>query len=415
MAGAPLTGAAGWRYTPGMEGTVLHVVDETTPADLFEMLARGLGCGDNGGGPAGRQHIVALGHRSSAEVARAAGIAGAASPAGFAGGDAPAMRFIHSMGWADPTGWRGMKREIARVKPECVHAWGITGAVAAAQALSARRAAANGTTARVVSLADLPPLAHLRLLPMIHKGTVTGFGRPAPACTWRVTTHWLKRELHGNGIAADAVSVVRPPVPHDRAPSAQETAVMRQELGLAPGDGPVILLGGDGGSGRFLAGPGIDPLAHGGRGGPRHDLGMWTGAILRQIFPNIRIIVREDARGRPDPGFERLFEHLPDDQIVVPAPARYGWRELLAVADVMLVTPDGPLAGGCMLHAFAAGVPVIGTPVEAVKEWVSDGVNGMLAASTRPREIAAAVEAFFAGGEALRRKLAEGGRKRWGG
>ena len=66
----------------------------------------------------------------------------------------------------------------------------------------------------------------------------------------------------------------------------------------------------------------------------------------------------------------------------------------------MLVTPDGPFAGGCMLHAFAAGVPVIGTPVEAVKEWVTDGVNGLLAASTRPREIAAAVEAFFAGGEA---------------
>ena len=62
--------------------------------------------------------------------------------------------------------------------------------------------------------ADMPPVDHLRLLPMIHKGTVTGFGQPAPACTWQVTTHWLKRELHSNGIAADAVSVVRPPLPN---------------------------------------------------------------------------------------------------------------------------------------------------------------------------------------------------------
>jgi glycosyltransferase involved in cell wall biosynthesis len=65
------------------------------------------------------------------------------------------------------------------------------------------------------------------------------------------------------------------------------------------------------------------------------------------------------------------------------------------------------------LHAFAAGVAVVGTPVEAVKEYIIDGVNGMLAASVKPREIAAGIEAFFAGGAALRGRLTEEARRRW--
>ena len=79
----------------------------------------------------------------------------------------------------------------------------------------------------------------------------------------------------------------------------------------------------------------------------------------------------------------------------------------------MLVTPDGSFAGGCMLHAFAAGVAVVGTPVEAVKEYVTDGVNGMLAAATRPRAIAAAIEAFLSGGAELRSRLTEEARRKW--
>ncbi len=44
------------------------------------------------------------------------------------------------------------------------------------------------------------------------------------------------------------------------------------------------------------------------------------------------------------------------------------------------------------MEAFAAGVPVVGTPVEAVKEHVTDGVNGLVASGMRAREIASAVE-----------------------
>jgi glycosyltransferase involved in cell wall biosynthesis len=136
-------------------------------------------------------------------------------------------------------------------------------------------------------------------------------------------------------------------------------------------------------------------LKHGGRGGARHDIGLWTTAILREIFPRIRAVVREDPRSLPDHGLERLMDNLPQEDLVVIAPARYSWPRLLSIADLLLVTPDGPFAAGSVLHAIAARVPVIGTPVDAVKEHLATLQNGLLAASTKPREIAAAVEAFL--------------------
>ena len=140
--------------------------------------------------------------------------------------------------------------------------------------------------------------------------------------------------------------------------------------------------------------------------GPRHDLGLWAAAILQQFFPRIRAIVRQDPRGKPDPGLERLLNNLPDDDVTVLAPADWPWCRLLSLADVLLVTPDGPFAAGSIMHAFGALVPVIGTPVDSVREHITDGHNGMLAASTRPREIAAAVEHFFTQ-PALREKLTQ--------
>ncbi len=359
-----------------MPAPIFHVLDATTPTDLFPIL-RDLLIGKEE-----PQKILSLGHRSTASLAAAAGI------------DPSQIHFLHSMGWADPTGWRSLKRQIHRQKPAAVHAWGIPAAIAATQALSH-----NGTQSpsRAVYLADLPPKSHMRLLPMIHKGTITGFGKSAPPCHWFVTTTWLKRELHSNGIAADSVSLLRPPLPFVPEISAEKRNALYEELGLLPDDRHILILAGEGGTGGFLAAPGIDPLRHGGRGGPRHDLGLWSAAILQQIFPRIRVLVREDPRHRPDAGFDRLFNHLPDDQIAVPVPAEISWIDLLQISDVLLATPDGPFSGGCMLAAFAAGVPVVGTPVESVREYISPGVTGILAASTKPRDIAAAGESLLAG------------------
>ncbi len=372
-----------------MAARVLHVLDATTPSDAMDILAPLL--------PRHEHRLVGLGHRSTQQLARGAGI------------DEP-ITFVHAMGWADPTGWRGLRRVIREYAPTHVHAWGIPAAIGVSMSRFKGR--------RLVSLVDMPHGGYLRLLQFIHKG---GLWMSVSPCHWTVTTTWLKRVLHAHGIAADAVTLIRPAVcpPASTFPARPEVNGTwgtargaglllsptfpvrpevngaRAELGLLPEDGPVILLGGDGGSGTVLAQPGMDPQPHGGRGGPRHDLGLWAAAILQLIFPRIRAIVREDPRGRPDPGLERLINNLADEAVVVVAPAQWPWGKLLGVADVLLVTPDGPFAAGSIMQAFAAQVPVVGTPVDAVREHITDGHNGLLTASTRPREIAAALERFF--------------------
>jgi hypothetical protein len=349
---------------------ILHVLDETTPPDAVEVLARIVGRHDH--------RLAAVGHRSTEQLARAAGIG-------------EKIDFVHSMGWADPTGWRGVRRLVREYEPTHVHAWGIPAAIAVTMSRYKGR--------RLVSLADMPRPAFLRMMQFIHKG---GLWVSVSPCHWTVTTSWLKRELHAYGIAADAVSLIRPA----ECPGTAAGAGLREQLGIMPGDGPVLLLGGEGGAGKLLAKSGMDPAQLGGRGGARHDLGLWAAGILQLIFPKVRAVVREDPRGLADRGLERLMDNLPDLAVPVVAAGSCSWQDLLGLADVLVVTPDGPFAAGSILQAFAAGVPVIGTPVDAVKEHVTDGVNGLVAASTRPREIAAAVEKFFAE-PGLREKLTQ--------
>jgi hypothetical protein len=348
---------------------MLHVLDHTTPADSVEILARLLGREE--------YRLVALGHRSTQELVRAAGVR-------------EPITFVHSMGWADPTGWRGTGRVIRDYQPTHVHAWGVPAGMAVAMS--------RFGGARLMTLVDLPGPRHLQLLPCIHKGGLIASRRE---CHWTVTTTWLKRELHSHSIPADAVTLIRAGA--DGAAGAGRNGV-REELGLLPEDGPILLLGGDGGSTQVLAPGGTDARRHGGRGGPRHDLGLWAAGILQLIFPRIRAVVREDPRGRMDPGLERLVENLPDVRVPVVAPREWPWAKLLTVAQVMLVTPDGPLSPGSLMQAFAAGVPVIGTPVEAVREHIVHGHNGLIAKATTAREIAAAVEVLL-GDARLQQKL----------
>jgi hypothetical protein len=351
-----------------MAARILHVLDATTPGDALDVLALLL--------PRQEHRLVALGHRSTGALAARAGI------------EEP-ITYLHSVGWADPTGWRGLRRVIREYQPTHVHAWGIPAALVTTLTRFKGR--------RLVTLVDMPRIGYLRLMQFIQKG---GLWVSVSPCQWTVTTTWLKRELHARGIAADAVTLIRPAMGGRPAVNG-----LRAELGLLPEDGPIVLLGGDGGPGTLLTQPGMDPVAQGGRSGPRHDLGLWATALLELVFPRIRAIIREDPRGRTDPGLERLRDALPHDNVAVVAPAEHSWGQLLELADVLLVTPDGPFAAGSIVQAFGAEVPVVGTPVDAVREHITDGHNGVLAGSTRPREIAAALESVLAQPE-LREKLA---------
>jgi hypothetical protein len=354
---------------------VLHLLDPTTPEDAADCLAL-LTAGAEGGG--GRHTIAALGHRSTGDLLAAAGRAARAG--GRAGPAADGVHWLPSRGWADPTGWRAARRLARIVQPTHIHAWGISAATAAA--------VAGGDAARIVSLLDAPRPARPRLLRFIHTGRVRPAARAAAPAVWTVPADGLRRGLLAAGVPAADVRLLpapalppSPPPPASAEPSADARgagAGLREQLGLLPQDGPILLAGGH----------------DAGTGHARHDYALWVGAILQQIFPRIRVIVREDPRGRPDPGLERFYNSLPDGDIPVLAPAA-AWDDLLALADVFLFTADGPVPAGSLLRAMAAGVPVVGTPVDAVRELVDDRRTGLIAPAIKPRALAACVEEFL--------------------
>ena len=48
-----------------------------------------------------------------------------------------------------------------------------------------------------------------------------------------------------------------------------------------------------------------------------------------------------------------------------------------------------------LLHAPAAGVPILATPVPCITEIIHDNVNGLLSATPTPRALAAKLEEFL--------------------
>lgn len=329
-----------------MKIPVLHLLDASTTPDAMASLALLLARSQPEGAA---DHVAVLGHRRTGELAALAGIR-------------ENLTYLPSMGWADPTGWRAMRRLVEATDPGILHAWGIS-AVVAATAMTRWHGEC------LASFAHVPTAGQHKLL------RLAAARRP-----WRfaASSSAILRSLHAAGIAPERSVRIRPGLALGSATSTGETSpgAVREALGIAPADGPVVLLGGEG------------PHA-------RHDYGLWSIGIMSTLLPRIRVIVRDPARG-VDWGFERLGENLASHELVVTAPYEMGWGQLLRAADMLLVTPDGPMETGSILHAMAASVPVIGTPVECVAELVEHGHTGLLAKELRPRAIAARIEEYMA-------------------
>jgi hypothetical protein len=393
-----------------MSARILHLLDSTTPADAVESLALLIKSDLE------THDVAVLGHRSTGRLLHASGIwvdgatcvmGGMDQPIGTFGGHAtnsacaigglptgPAgeagvvnhVHWLPSMGWADPTGWRSLRRLVRRLHPTHIHAWGLPAAVAAGMAA--------GGLPRIVTLTLIPDRISPLLLRLIDRGI--GGGGPVQ---WVGMWEWVVRKLVASGIPASRIVHIAPGVESGGACGARTIA--RAELELHPADGPVLLLAGEGGEGGF------------GGERARHDFGLWVAGILQQIFPRVRVLVREDLRGRQNHGLERLLNDLPDGEVPVVVSSACAWEDLLSVADVLIVSADGMVSMGAALHAMAAGVPIVGTPVEAVTEVLQDGHNGLVARELKPRSITARVEQLMEGaaGQALRSRIVEGGRR----
>jgi len=87
------------------------------------------------------------------------------------------------------------------------------------------------------------------------------------------------------------------------------------------------------------------------------------------------------------------------------------WRALYAQADLFVLPTRAEAFGIVFVEAMAAGVPVIGTKINAVPEIVADGETGILIDPGDERSLCEAIERLIGDRERLRR-LGDAGRKR---
>ncbi len=299
---------------------------------------------------AAAHRVAVMGHASISTQAMAAGV------------PVDCIKHVHSMGTLDPAGWWGVRKLIRELKPACVHAWGFQGMAAATMlAVPGRR----------IAMFTMMPEA-------CDRKWIGWMARHAP-WLWVAASEQIAQQLREIGRHRMPVEVVRPGIRSDEQPR-QDAATLRKALGIKPGDGPIVLLGGAMGE-RCV----------------RQSFGLWAAAIMQQIYPQLRVLVHTGHSGPFNWQQEiRSVRHLaatsPDPELVIYADPQLRWRDLLQVADVLVATPDGPISIDSVLWAMAAGVPVVATSTPEMLGLIESGHNGLLAPPNKPRAIAAQME-----------------------
>jgi len=170
------------------------------------------------------------------------------------------------------------------------------------------------------------------------------------------TSKFIERRLVEAGIPAEGVAVVRSAIDLDELRDAAN-APQRLDLNL-PTDGPVLLT----------------PSPPSRRAGTFNV--AWAAAILRQIWPEVRLIVpgvsREQARIR------RLKGEIYCPEVYVMTEDRYSPAELLAVSDVLVAPAVNDVPTGWLAWAMVANVPIVTSTVPSAAGLITDGHNGFL-------------------------------------
>jgi glycosyltransferase involved in cell wall biosynthesis len=230
-----------------------------------------------------------------------------------------------------------LRRLFKSERADLVHAWGP-------------RAAAAARTA----VPDAPILVTL-LEPSLAETTalhLRAFDRPVSIVTGSQMTC---RRLVEFGVAPERVTVIRGPVDFGGINRAKKQNLRQQLVGDA---GPVIL----------LHGPSV--RGHG------HFEGVWACAIVRQLHPDMRVLLpyASPERGR----LTRFAKRMTHDHFPVLPDSRLSWIELASAADLFLAPAMTDICIEPIATAMASGVVTVGCAIHSVAEVIADRHNGLL-------------------------------------
>jgi glycosyltransferase involved in cell wall biosynthesis len=124
------------------------------------------------------------------------------------------------------------------------------------------------------------------------------------------------------------------------------------------------------------------------------DVLLQAAGVLRETFPNLRIVVA----GAPQPGYERHHEELLDlrrelglEEMVDFCGLLGDPLELWSKADVYVQPSRREPFGLGVLEAMSVGTPVVATGVGGLAEVVEPGISGLRVRSENPLELATAI------------------------
>jgi glycosyltransferase involved in cell wall biosynthesis len=235
---------------------------------------------------------------------------------------------------------------------DVVHAWSAFAASAAVAAEVLRRPA--------LSISCLPAGAELRrLVEWAQCGEVL----------FTVPTEAARRQFAGSGAPELSVRVL-PPAAEPIDDAAALRPKVRAELGVA--DNQVLMVA-----------PGEM------RRGSGHKYAPWVHAILRQVRPDLRLVLPGTG---PDEEHVRYYAGTTGlDSEVFLTEGRNPAREALAAADLAIFFHERDCGVGALVAAMAAGLPIVASRTPDVVECSGDGEAALLVDPGSPREGSAGV------------------------
>jgi glycosyltransferase involved in cell wall biosynthesis len=243
-------------------------------------------------------------------------------------------------------------RFASRHRIDLIHAWGVHAAAAAR---------ASTSTPLIVQLFDpLTAARNVKLLRVLARKR-----NFAVACSCGI----VRRRLIEGGLPSEVAVVIRPGVDFGVINECRRGS-LREQLNMAVHEYVVVL---------------PEPVT---RIGGQFE-GFWAAALHALLSGDVCIIVPGESREQQR--IARFARNLPVHvRMIMPGP-QYPFERLLAVSDVLLVTPCGDISTTAIAWAMGAGVAVIATAVHSVAELIANNVNGLLFKATPGKGMGGAI------------------------